>query len=263
MKLQAIRVSTAMLLALTAVLVLPVFAQAADEWGTIKGRVVWAGGTIPAPEVANVDKDKAHCLEKGPIYKDNLVINKENKGIRFALVWLCDAKDPKSTKWTAPIHPSLKKPAKNVVIDQPCCVFEPHVIGLRVGQTLIVKNSSPIAHNVQITSVGLGPNKNQLIPPRGQTEITGFVAKVIPTSYTCSIHPWMKGWIGTFSHPYFAVTDADGNFEIKNAPAGDFRLMVWHEEVGFVLMDGGMRGKVFTIKAGGSTDVGEIGLKKE
>ena len=32
-----------------------------------------------------------------------------------------------------------------------------------------------------------------------------------------------------FDHPYFAVTDAEGKFEIKNAPAGKWRIMYRHE----------------------------------
>src|SRR5262249_25020073 len=119
------------------------------------------------------------------------------------------------------------------------------------------------AHNFSITSIGEGPTTNPLIPPGGKVDIKGFKGKVIPTSYSCSIHTWMKGWIGTFSHPYFAVTDADGNFEIKNAPAGKFRLMVWQEKVGWVIInpkDAQDRGKVIDIKAGGTTDVGKVSL---
>ena len=40
---------------------------------------------------------------------------------------------------------------------------------------------------------------------------------------------WMNGYVWTFDHPYAATTDADGKFEIKNAPAGKWRLVVWHE----------------------------------
>jgi len=50
-----------------------------------------------------------------------------------------------------------------------------------------------------------------------------------PISYKCSIHPWMSGYVRVFEHPYYAVTDDDGKFEIKNAPVGKFRIVFWHE----------------------------------
>lgn len=252
-------------LAMAAVLFGQSEVRAQQGWGTIKGQVVFAGAKAPAPEKANVDKDTGHCLSKGDIYKNNLVVNEKNKGVRWVLVWITDPKPvtPASAKFIPPVHPSLKTPKKTVEIDQPCCVFEPRMIGLQTGQTLVLKNSAPIPHNFKIDSIGGGPVANPLIPAGGQTTLDGFQPKLIPTMYTCSIHAWMKGWIGTFPHPYFAVTDADGNFEIKNAPAGKFRLMVWQEEVGFVIInpkDPKDRGKVIDVKADATTDVGKIPL---
>lgn len=238
--------------------------HAQGGWGTIKGTIVY-DGTPPKNEKANVDKDQSHCLSKGDILRNELVVNEKNKGVRWVLVWLTDAKDPSNYKFVPPIHPSLKNPKKVVEIDQPCCVFEPRVIGIQTSQSLVVKNSAPIPHNFKIDSIGGGPVANPLIPAKGQSPpISGFLPKLIPTMYTCSIHSWMKGWIGTFPHPYFAVTDADGNFEIKNAPAGKFRLMVWQEKVGWVIRDAKNprdRGKVIQIKPGETTDVGKVLLK--
>jgi hypothetical protein len=219
---------------------------------------------IPENGKANVDKDQAHCLKDGPIFKNELVINQKNKGVRWVLVWLTDPKDARNAKFVPPIHPSLKNPPKTVEVDQPCCSFEPRMMALQVGQDLVVKNSAPIPHNFKIDSINGGPVQNPLIPSKGKATVGGFVPKLLPTMYTCSIHAWMKGWIGTFPHPYFAVTNADGEFEIKNAPAGKFRLMVWQENPGFVIIKPGNPkpeyGKVIEIKAGGTTDVGKIPL---
>ncbi len=87
----------------------------------------------PVNGPANVDKDKGHCLSKGPILQNELVINAKSGGIRWALVWLTEADNPKSTK-AIPTHPSLQKMAKAVEIDQPCCAFEPRVMGMRRGR---------------------------------------------------------------------------------------------------------------------------------
>ncbi len=254
--------STALVVCLAGLLASSASAQG---WGTVKGQVVFAG-KAPEREKANVDKDTAHCLSKGDIYKDELVVNPKNNGVRWVLVWLADPKDARNAKFVPPIHPSLKDPPKTVEIDQPCCVFEPRVIGLQVGQKLVVKNSAPIPHNFKIDSIGGGPVQNPLIPAKGQAVVDGFLPKALPTMYTCSIHGWMKGWIGSFPHPYFAVTNENGEFEIKNAPAGTFRLMLWQEAVGWVVRDPKNpinRGKIITIKNGETTDLGKITLTKD
>ncbi len=108
----------------------------------------------------------------------------------------------------------------------------------------------------------LGPNINPLIPSQGEQVVMSaqIRARSIPLLYSCSIHAWMKGYIGVFNHPYFVVTDADGKFTLKNAPAGKYRLMVWHEQ-GWVIINPAMpsdRDRVIDIKANGITDVGKI-----
>jgi hypothetical protein len=244
----------AALAALAAVLLLGHAAPAqAQTWGNIKGQVVWGEANIPKMGNANVDKDKEHCLSKGAIPLNDLIINSKNKGVKYVLVYLQDVKDAKSVKFSPAVHPSYKDPKKQVEVDQPCCTFEPRLIALRVGQELVVKNPAPIVHNFSIASGTTGgPNLNQTIPAGGKLVVKGFVSKVIPTQYSCTVHTWMKGYIASFSHPYFAVTDADGNFEIKNAPTGKFRLVFWHEKAGWVVMNPkntSDRGQVITVEA--------------
>ncbi len=236
----------------------------AEGWGTVTGQVVYGAKPYPENGEAKVDKDQAHCLMKGKILKDELVINPKNGGVKWTLVWLTEANDPKSTK-ALPIHSSLQKMAKQVVIDQPCCMFEPRVVGVRVGQDLVFKNSASISHNTYMNGGAAGPNMNPLLPPKGEAVLEGskLKARTIPIPYSCSIHGWMKGYVGVFNHPYFAVTDADGKFTIKNAPAGKYRLIAWQESVGWVIIDPKgqppmNRGKVIDIKPNGTTDVGKL-----
>jgi hypothetical protein len=230
----------------------------AEGWGTVKGQVVWGGDGVPKPVVLNVDKDKEHCLSKGPIEKEEFVVNPKNKGVRWAIVYLTSvdgfAKD-------VPIHPALKEIKTPVVeVDQPCCKFEPHLLAMRQGQTLLVKNSAPIAHNVNVTGGTLGPNQNTILPPGGKLKLEDIVARPLPISLACNIHGWMSGKIFVLKNPYFAVTDEDGNFEIKNAPAGDFRIVIWQEGMGWVVGDDkpNKKGKKITIKDGEATDLGKV-----
>jgi Polysaccharide lyase family 4, domain II len=229
----------------------------ADGWGTIKGQVVWGGGNVPAPIKLNVDKDQAHCLSKGAILKEEYVINPKNKGVRWVMVYLMSVggfnKD-------IPIHPKLKA-IKNpaVELDQPCCRFEPHVLALREGQTLVVKNSAPVVHNVNINGAK-GLSLNRILPPSGELKVENALAQPLPISVACNIHGWMTGKVFVLKHPYFAVTDEDGKFEIKNAPAGTYRLVIWHEGMGWVVGDKepSKMGKKITIKADEVTDLGKF-----
>ncbi len=227
-------------------------------WGTIKGRVVFGGDTVPERKQVNVTKDQEHCLSKGPLLSDELVVNKKNKGVRWAFVWLLPAKDGDPP---LPVHPGLKEIKKTEVeIDQPCCQFVPHAVGIRQGQEIVAKNSAPVQHNVHWIG-GLKNGDGNVIVPAGQSyTIKGLVANRLPVKLSCDIHGWMSGWIRIFDHAYFAVTDEDGKFEIKLAPAGKFRLMVWQETVGYIPA-GARNGTPIEIKGGDSTDQGEIKMQ--
>jgi hypothetical protein len=235
--------------------------RADDGWGTITGQVVFGGDAIPERKPVDVTKDQEHCLSKGPILSEDWVINGKNKGVKWAFVWLAPA-DPK-TKKKIPIHPALQKvKLDDEVIDQPCCKFEPHAVAIREGQTIIAKNSAPIAHNTNWTGGIRNPGNNILIPAGQQIPIKDLKADKYPVKLQCNIHPWMSGWVRIFDHPYFAVTDADGKFVIKNAPAGEFRLVVWQEAIGYKDGAAGRDGMPITIQAGKTTDLGKLELKE-
>jgi hypothetical protein len=118
-----------------------------------------------------------------------------------------------------------------------------------------------VAHNVNLAGGLKNPNLNQVIPPGGELPITGFVASLLPVQVSCNIHPWMKGYIRVFDHPYFAVTDEDGNFEIKNAPAGKWHLALWQGE-GYLFLNSEGRpdwtAKPVEVKADATVNLGKI-----
>jgi len=227
----------------------PVGAQS-GAWGTIKGQITWVG-ELPkrTPLDLKGNKDAPQCLDKmgNPPLSEEWVVNPKNKGIRSAFVWLA-ADMGKSL----PIHPDLQQvKEKEVVIDQPLCMFEPHAVAMREGQVLVAKNSSQIAHNFKWTGnpfVGIGGNV--LIPAGQDSPIKDLKADRLPIIVQCNIHPWMKGWVRVFNHPYFAVTDEDGNFEIKNAPTGSCNLVVWHGTAGWRGGAAGKNGTPINIKVG-------------
>jgi hypothetical protein len=210
----------------------------------IKGQVVYPDGLpIPQQKPVNVNADRNHCLANGPILDETVVVNPKTRGVKNVVVWLRpDDPNPKAAfpPHHLPPDDATRKPAE-VVIDQPCCVFVNRVTAARVGDTLVVKNPAPVAHNFFWVSENNG-SFNPNIPPKDEFRLPNpLAAETAPVGYSCSIHPWMKGYVRVFDHPYFAVTDADGKFEIKSAPAGTFRLVVWHEKSGF---KGGRAGRL-------------------
>jgi hypothetical protein len=232
-------------------------AQAVEGWGTIKGNITWGGKEVPPQVVLKLPANAAaaDCVKaaNGKLPPDEKwVVNKKNLGIRDTFVWLIPAdKEP------LPIHPDLKKiKEKQVEIDQPACCFIPHAVALREGQILLVKNSAPFQHNFKYNGAGKNAG-NVLIPPGGQLPIEVEACK-LPFSFECSLHTWMNGWVGVFKHPYFAVTDADGSFEIKNAPAGKFRMVIWHGSAGYKDGADGRNGIPVEIRDGAVTNLGKL-----
>jgi hypothetical protein len=224
--------------------------------GTIKGRLVWGDAKIPAPEVlvqkGKSTKDPEICAKDEPIISRSLVIDPDSKGVAHAFAYLVR---PKGDSTEASRSLVAGKP--KVVLDQERCEFQPYVLPLHKDQTLVIKSSDPASHNVRFAGFN-NTGINQTIAPRGQLEVK-LVADRLPLELHCDIHPWMKGYLMVFDHPFFATTKPDGAFEIKDVPAGDQNLIVWQEKVGYVT-PGLARGMPVTVRPGEVTDVGVIKL---
>src|SRR5262245_13016199 len=240
--------------AVGAAIVVPASAQ---QWGNIKGKVVWSEASIP--EAPKIDASKEpHCLTKGALFKDELIIDAKSKGVKNVMVWLA----PAAAGGNIPINPKLAAiPKEKVVIDQPQCLFEPRISMMRAGQTLLVKNSAEISHNTRITGTNeVNGTININLPPGGTIEKT-LKAEKRPLQVACDIHGWMGGRIAVFDHPYFALTDKDGNFEIKDAPAGNFIIFINHEKGGWLHTPRSSKGQPISIPVGGTLDLGKVEFK--
>ncbi len=219
---------------------------AAEGWGTIKGRVVFEG-TVPAvkilvPKGGEKDtKDVAICA-KAEIDSERLVVNATNKGVRNVLVYI-----PKPTQ----VNPEAASAAKvaPVEFDQKNCRFVPHVLAAMKGATVTIKSSDAVGHN---TNSSLNNNKFNL-PTQPNSSMPWLLRQADkPGRIVCDIHNWMEAYWLILDNPYFAVTDADGNFEIKNAPAGDQKVVVWAEALGPGYLTS-PSGDTVSVKAGGDT----------
>lgn len=231
-----------------------------DKWAAVRGTIVYPAAK-PAPERKKLDvsQDKEHCLSKGDILDESLIVNPKNKGIKNVVVWLRpDNTDAKAQIGKDQTHPddANRKPAE-VVIDQPCCMFVKRITTARVGDTLVVKNPAPVAHNFRWVSSNNGELNNTVAKESQFKMEQPLVAENTPVQFDCTIHPWMKGYVRIFDHPYYAVTDDDGKFEIKNAPVGKFRMVIWQEKVGFLGGREGRLGREVEVK-GPATEVAPI-----
>lgn len=126
---------------------------------------------------------------------------------------------------------SFPAPAAPVVIDQKGCQYSPHVVGLMVGQTLKLRNSDGLLHNVHALPKVNTPF-NMAMPANRTEADTKFGKEEGMFLVKCDVHPWMAAYVGVFANPYFAVSGKDGKFSIPTLPAGTYELEAWHEKLG-------------------------------
>jgi plastocyanin len=123
----------------------------------------------------------------------------------------------------------LEVPADALHIDQHECSFEPHVQVVPAGGKLAFLNSDKVSHNVH-TYAAKNDAFNQTIAPGSKEE--RVLAKGEKFQVKCDIHPWMSSWVFVSETPYYAITKADGSFEIKGLKPGTYKVELWHETLG-------------------------------
>jgi plastocyanin len=122
-------------------------------------------------------------------------------------------------------------PKDHVVIDQRKMTFTPHLVAVQQGTTVDFLNSDPVGHNVYWPSISGNKKLSHNLGTWPKGEKKPFQFNDLGTaSLLCNVHPEMSGYVVVVPTPYFAVTDKDGNFEIKNIPAGKYTLKTWSED---------------------------------
>ena len=122
-------------------------------------------------------------------------------------------------------------PKEHVTIDQRKMAFIPHVVAVQQGTTVEFLNSDPVGHNVYWPSISGNKKLSHNLGTWPKGEKKPFQFNDLGTaSLLCNVHPEMSGYVVVAPTPYFAVTDKEGNFEIKNIPAGKYTLKTWSED---------------------------------
>jgi hypothetical protein len=230
--------------------------EARAQWGDLSGQILF-DGKAPAPAPLDVNKDQAVCADpsKPKLVDESLLVGADG-GLANVVVYV-------RTRGVK-VHPDVLAAAQasTPVMDNLARRFEPHVLPFLVSRPVTLKNSDAVGHNTNAAPLG-DTAYNPLIPPGGTFEAKFNRAQTLGVPVACNVHPWMKGYILPRDNPYFAVTGADGKFEIKNLPVGAVELQLWHETLGYVDTTATPKGRVtVTIKAGANTLPTVKGKKK-
>jgi plastocyanin len=191
--------------------------------GTLAGRIVFDGDQIPPQTMVPIQTDPEFCEKHGAqglFPMEDYLIDPQTRGIRYVIVYL---KGESIRRW--PHTPKTK-----IVIDNRNCRFEPHIGLATVGSLVEVRNSDDVYHTTHLYGPG-GFQYNPGLRTKGESEQTELTR---PGTYVvkCDRHGWMSAFLRVDDHPFHAVTDEQGRFEIKNIPPGTHQVEVFHEKFG-------------------------------
>ena len=190
--------------------------------GSIAGTINFTG-TAPAPKEISMGADPVCASTNPDPHAEDIVVNGDKLANVFVYIKEGKAGDKSISGY------KFDPPAQAATLDQHGCHYVPHVIGVQTDQNFNVVNSDQTPHNINFDArlndkfnQGQGPGAAPIVKQFKRTET------VIPVK--CNQHPWMRAYVGVLSHPFFAVTDKDGHFEIKGVPPGTYTLVAWHEK---------------------------------
>lgn len=241
-----------------------------EKWGVFQGRVTFGGEPPAARIIADPEEKTAWGINRrgevityspplrlrdyevmakrgAPIVSERLLVDPKRKGVCNTLVYL--------VKPSAVRDVALKAVPKEIRFRADRGVFFPHVLAAMRRTNILVTTDDSITYNVDVQIPGtegvVAWNDSQsgeaqiqsfrdrlnhvfmkpLVGQRASLEILIWAGVPIPMPVVDAIHPWMSAWWLILDHPYFAVTDEDGNFTIRDVPTGSQEVVVWHESV--------------------------------
>jgi plastocyanin len=186
---------------------------------SVTGKVTFAGAA-PQNEQIKMDAD-AYCkaAHSAPVYAQEVEVN-GNGTLKDVLVFVKSG-----------ISSNYPVPAEPVVLDQKGCQYHPHIFGIQAGQGLKIVNSDGTLHNIHaLPKINTEFNIGQ--PFQKMETLKKFDKAEVPLRFKCDVHKWMGAYCGVFNHPFFAVSNDQGTFEIKGLPPGNYVIEAWQEKYG-------------------------------
>jgi len=191
------------------------------QFGTLSGTVIFEGDPIPQDTMIPIQTDPEYCDRHGKdgmYHKEDCLIDTESRGIRNVIVYLMG---DGLRNWSDPLH-------EDIVVDNRNCRFEPHVNVSVMGSNVEVKNSDEVYHTTHLYGPPGFLEFNPGMRSKGDSERTVLSR---PGLYLikCDRHGWMSAFVRVDTHPFHAVTDDKGKFEIIGIPIGTYQVGMFHE----------------------------------
>lgn len=190
--------------------------------GGVKGTVKYDGKVPkmrPIKMAADPICDGKH--PEGPARQEWLLAGAEGE-LKNVFVYVKEGLDKKE----------FSPPETPATLDQNGCVYLPHVQGVQTGQKIEILNSDGTLHNVHaLPKVKNNDAFNEAMPGARKKITKQFDEVEVMVRIKCDVHPWMGAYVGVLDHPFYAVTDAKGSFEIKDLPPGTYTIEAWHERL--------------------------------
>lgn len=179
-------------------------------------------GTTPAPVEIDMAMDPGCTLSNSAKNFSQQFVVKQG---RLANVYLYVKQGLEGKSFAVPSSP--------VVLDQRGCRYQPHVLALMAGQSLQVLNDDSTMHNVLAQpNAPSNPQWNESQMPKGAPIEKAFHDPEVMLPIKCNQHPWMKAYVNVAANSFYAISDAQGDFEIKGLPPGEYTIAAVHEALG-------------------------------
>jgi len=187
--------------------------------GSVSGLIALEG---VAPEAENIrmNSDPA-CVSESSDSQTNYYVVGEDGALGNVFVYVKEGLEDRA----------FPPATESVILNQEGCRYQPHVLGIRVGQVLEIVNGDPTLHNIHATP-SANDEFNMGQPIQGMRFQRAFTTPEVMVPLKCDVHGWMNAWVGVVDHPYFGVTGTNGSFDINNLPPGNYVIEAWHEMLG-------------------------------
>ncbi|HYL12492.1 MAG TPA: carboxypeptidase-like regulatory domain-containing protein [Terriglobales bacterium] len=189
--------------------------------GIITGTIKWSG-PMPRSLSLPITKDKEICDPESRKMRDleRLIVG-PNGGVANTVVFLKHISAGKAFSF----------PETRRFLDQQHCRYEPHILLVPQDAVLQMKSSDATLHTVHMDGAA---TFNLPFPFVDQVTSRTMHSAGLVNLRCNGGHIWMNAEMLVAPHPYYAVTDESGSFELTNVPPGEYEIVAWHEGWGVV-----------------------------